>query len=64
MALDTITVERLKTMRIAHATEQLRLGVGLTSEDVLAANEDGTPLRPEHLTTEWSGCAPGRRRSR
>ena len=40
-------------MRVAHATERLRLGVGLTSEDVLAANEDGTPLRPEHLTTEW-----------
>jgi integrase len=53
VTLDTVTVERLKAMRAVHAAERLALGVGLTGGDVLAANEDGTALRPEHLTTEW-----------
>ena len=30
------------------------VGVGLADNDVLAAHEDGTPIRPEHLAREWT----------
>jgi integrase len=30
------------------------VGVGLADDDVLAAHEDGTPIRPEHLAREWT----------
>lgn len=53
VALDTVTVERLRAMRATHAEERLVLGVGLSADDVLAANEDGTALRPETLAAEW-----------
>ncbi|MFZ0325071.1 MAG: hypothetical protein WAN48_13205 [Actinomycetes bacterium] len=34
-------------------TCRLAVGVGLRRDDVLAAHEDGSPIRPEYLTAEW-----------
>lgn len=54
MRLDAVTVERLRSMCVAHDEDRLRFEVGRSSGgDVLAEKEDGSPLRPEHLTTEW-----------
>ena len=53
VAFDPVTVERSKSMRKAHAVERLAIGVGLTDDDVLAAHQDGTPMRPEYLAREW-----------
>lgn len=53
VALDSVTGERLRAMRKAHAVERLAGGVGLGPDDLLAAHEDGSPIRPEYLTAEW-----------
>jgi integrase len=53
VALDPVTISRLRAMRKTHAVERLAVGVGLTDDDVLAATDDGSPMRPETLTTEW-----------
>ena len=40
-------------MRVQHAAERLRLGVGLADDDALAVHESGEPLRPEALMRSW-----------
>ena len=43
VALDTVTVERLRAMRKAHAVERLAVGVGLGPDDVLASPRGRVP---------------------
>jgi integrase len=54
VALSAMMVEELRAHRLRQSEELLRLGVKVTDETFVCAREDGLPLQPETLTSEWN----------
>ncbi len=57
VALDTRTVEALRTHRKAQVQDRLALGPGYVDEGLVFCLEDGTPLHPERASRMFVGCA-------
>ena len=53
VALSASVVEELKTHRLRQAEAMLRLGVRLSDDCFVAAQDDGTPMRPTLITVAW-----------
>ncbi|HET7666501.1 MAG TPA: site-specific integrase [Mycobacterium sp.] len=53
LPLPADVIEALRALRQRQRTEALALGVGWSDDRLVAAHEDGTPLRPESYTDEF-----------
>lgn len=54
VALPASVRDELKAHRVRQAQEQLRLGVRATSDAFVVAQVDGSPIKPQSLTHEWT----------
>jgi integrase len=53
VALPATVVEELKTYRVRRAQEFLRLGVGLSDDDLVVSHEDGSVMAPIYISQNW-----------
>jgi len=53
VALSASVVADLRARRLGQAQELLRVGKGLSGDDFVVAQADGTPLQPRSLTHAW-----------
>jgi integrase len=53
VAIPSLVIEELRSRRVQQAEELLRLGVRLSDQAFVVAQEDGRPLQPNSLTHEF-----------
>jgi integrase len=54
VALSATMVEELRTYRVRRAQELLRLGIGLSDDDLVIAHEDGSIVQPIYISQHWA----------
>jgi integrase len=54
VALSAIVVDELRAHRVKRAQELLRLGVGLSDDDLVIAHADGSVVQPIYISQHWS----------
>lgn len=54
VALSETVVAELRTYRAKRAQEMLRLGVGLSDDDLVIAHEDGSQVTPIYISQQWA----------
>ena len=54
VALSETVVAELRTHRAKRAQEMLRLGAGLSDDDLVVAHEDGSQVTPIYISQQWS----------
>ena len=53
LALSASLVEELRAHRVRQAEELLKVGVRLSDDTFVVAQQDGSPLQPDSLTQDW-----------
>ena len=53
VALSETVVAELRTYRVKRAQEMLRLGSGLSDDDLVLAHEDGSQITPIYVSQQW-----------
>lgn len=53
VALSATVVDELRAHRIERAQQLLRLGVGLSDDDFVVGQADGSPMQPTFITHQW-----------
>ena len=53
LALSASLVEELRAHRVRHAEELLKVGIRLSEDTFVVAQQDGSPLQPDSLTQDW-----------
>jgi integrase len=53
VALPPTVVDELRSYRAKRAQEALRLGAGLSDEDLVIAHEDGSQVTPIYISQQW-----------
>ena len=54
VALSSTVVEELRSHRVRRARELLRLGVGLSDDDLVIAHADGSVVQPIYISQHWA----------
>ena len=54
VALSETVVEELRAHRVKRAQELLRLGVGLSDDDLVIAHADGSIVQPIYVSQQWA----------
>jgi integrase len=54
VALSAIVVDELRAHRVKRAQELLRLGVGLSDDDLVIAHADGSVVQPIYISQHWA----------
>jgi integrase len=54
VALSSTVVEELQSQRVRRAQELLRLGVGLSEDDLVIAHADGSVVQPIYISQHWA----------
>jgi integrase len=54
VALSSTVVEELRYHRVRRAQELLRLGVGLSDDDLVIAHADGSVVQPIYISQHWA----------
>jgi integrase len=53
VALSQTVVDELRSYRAKRAQEMLRLGAGLSDDDLVIAHEDGSQITPIYMSQQW-----------
>ena len=53
VALPSTVIEELQAYRTRRAQEFLRLGKGLSDDDLVTAHEDGSVMAPIYISQRW-----------
>jgi integrase len=53
VALSQTVVDELRAYRAKRAQEMLRLGAGLSNDDLVIAHEDGSQITPIYISQQW-----------
>ncbi len=54
VALSQTVVDELRSYRAKRAQEMLRLGAGLSDDDLVVAHEDGSQVTPIYISQQWA----------
>jgi hypothetical protein len=54
VALSATMVEELKSHRLQRAQDMLKLGVGLSDDDLVIAHPDGSLIQPIYISQNWA----------
>jgi integrase len=54
VALSATMVDELRSHRVSRAQELLRLGVGLSDDDLVVAHADGSVVQPIYISQHWA----------